>query len=122
MFINFHYQSVINKIEYVLLQVVETLEGVFPQADPAPQPNGGYSIESLPSDMPVNIMAEQKTTDMPVEIMAEQKPIENEASGINARILMEIFRLRVNINNNLNTFYGQEIKYNIKNTMKYNIG
>ncbi|CAG2209409.1 unnamed protein product [Mytilus edulis] len=61
-------------------QVVETLEGVFPQADPAPQPNGGYSIESLPSDMPVNIMAEQKTTDMPVEIMAEQKPIENEAS------------------------------------------
>ncbi|XP_063413352.1 zinc finger and BTB domain-containing protein 17-like isoform X4 [Mytilus trossulus] len=61
-------------------QVVETLEGVFPQADPAPQANGGYSMESLPSVMPVNIMAEQKTTEMPVEIMAEQKPIENETS------------------------------------------
>lgn len=61
-------------------QIVETLEGVYPQADPAPQANGGYSMESLPSVMPVNIMAEQKTTDMPVDIMAEQKTCDNEAS------------------------------------------
>ena len=45
-------------------QITETLEGVFPTEGAAPQANGVYSVETLSSGMPAEIMAEQSKTDV----------------------------------------------------------